>query len=119
MPVTFKHRQSGRTVTLPEPDDHPVRRVRARQMAIRRVDKEPDWERVDGTEPDDTEQPDPKPEPHPSDVRAWAKDNGYDVKSSGKIPSDIVEAYKQAAADDPTDRWDEPDDEDEPDGEGG
>jgi hypothetical protein len=32
----------------------------------------------------------------PSEVRAWAEDNGYEVSARGRIRSEIVEAYKAA-----------------------
>ena len=34
--------------------------------------------------------------PKPADVRAWAKSAGLDVPARGKLPADVVEAYKQA-----------------------
>lgn len=30
-------------------------------------------------------------------VRAWAKDQGYDVNERGRIPQDIQEAYRKAS----------------------
>jgi len=30
-------------------------------------------------------------------VRAWARENGYDIKERGRIPSDLVAKYKAAA----------------------
>lgn len=33
-----------------------------------------------------------------SEVRAWAKKNGYDVNERGRIPADIREAYEKATA---------------------
>lgn len=117
MPVTFAHVESGRTVTVPAPDDEPVRRVRQRAMRIRRLDAHPLWERADDSEPPagDEPQPEPEPEPHPSDVRAWAKAEGLDVKQSGPLPKELVERYKEAVAADSTDRWDDAEDQDEPD----
>lgn len=34
--------------------------------------------------------------PAPTLVRAWAKDNGYDVPERGRLPKDIVDAYTAA-----------------------
>jgi hypothetical protein len=34
--------------------------------------------------------------PSPRDVRAWAKDHGYDVPERGRVPRDVREAYDQA-----------------------
>jgi len=34
----------------------------------------------------------------PSEVRAWAEENGYEVSPRGRIKSEIVEAYKAAQA---------------------
>jgi len=34
--------------------------------------------------------------PDPKVVRAWAKDNGHEVPSRGRIPSTILEAYAAA-----------------------
>jgi hypothetical protein len=34
--------------------------------------------------------------PAPSEVRAWAKDNGFDVPERGRIPADVKDAYAQA-----------------------
>lgn len=31
-------------------------------------------------------------------IRSWAKDNGHDISSRGRIPSEIVTAYRQAMA---------------------
>lgn len=31
-------------------------------------------------------------------VRAWAKENGYEVSDRGRVPNAIYEAYKKAAA---------------------
>lgn len=30
-------------------------------------------------------------------IREWAKNNGYDVSSRGRIQADIVEAYNKAS----------------------
>lgn len=55
---------------------------------------EPEPEPAADPEPDET--PEPTPEPKAKDVRAWAKEQGMDVPSSGKVPADIVQAYKEA-----------------------
>jgi hypothetical protein len=34
--------------------------------------------------------------PAPTLVRAWAKENGYDVPDRGRIPKEILEAYQNA-----------------------
>jgi hypothetical protein len=34
--------------------------------------------------------------PSPSDVRAWAKDNGHDLPDRGRIPAAVREAYTTA-----------------------
>ena len=31
-----------------------------------------------------------------SDIRAWARDNGYRVAARGRIPADVVQAYHSA-----------------------
>lgn len=35
---------------------------------------------------------------NPTEVRAWASQNGYRVNSRGRVPSDILEAYEKAHA---------------------
>lgn len=35
-------------------------------------------------------------EPSASDVRAWARDHGYDVSARGRIPADVRAAYDAA-----------------------
>ena len=35
-------------------------------------------------------------EPNPADVRAWARENGYEVSSRGRIPADVLQAYGAA-----------------------
>jgi hypothetical protein len=35
-------------------------------------------------------------EPSTADIRAWARDQGYEVASSGKISQEIVDAYHEA-----------------------
>jgi hypothetical protein len=34
--------------------------------------------------------------PDPKTVRAWANANGYEVPTRGRIPADVVEAFKAA-----------------------
>lgn len=34
--------------------------------------------------------------PNPAEIRAWAKDNGFDVPDRGRIPAEIREAYEKA-----------------------
>lgn len=41
-------------------------------------------------------QPRRSAEPDTSDVRAWAVQNGFEVKPVGKLPNGVVEAYKRA-----------------------
>lgn len=36
-----------------------------------------------------------------SDVRAWAKDNGYEVSNRGRLPAEAIAAYEQANAIEP------------------
>lgn len=44
-----------------------------------------------------TEEPTEAPaEPTAKQVRRWAKENGHEVPSSGKLPEDVVAAYKRA-----------------------
>jgi hypothetical protein len=31
-----------------------------------------------------------------AEVRAWAKDNGYEVASRGRMPARVIDAYKRA-----------------------
>jgi hypothetical protein len=33
--------------------------------------------------------------PETADIRAWAKDQGYDVSDRGRIPAEIIEAYQK------------------------
>jgi hypothetical protein len=35
-----------------------------------------------------------------SQIREWAQENGYELAGRGRIPSHVVEAYKQAQAED-------------------
>jgi hypothetical protein len=30
-------------------------------------------------------------------VRAWARENGYDIKDRGRVPAEVVAKYRQAA----------------------
>lgn len=32
-------------------------------------------------------------DPHPSDIRAWAKENGHNVPDRGRVPAMVREAY--------------------------
>jgi hypothetical protein len=32
-------------------------------------------------------------------VRAWARDNGYDIKERGRVPGDLVARYREATTD--------------------
>lgn len=34
--------------------------------------------------------------PETAEIRAWAREQGYDVSDRGRIPSEIIEAYKKA-----------------------
>lgn len=34
--------------------------------------------------------------PSPSEVREWAKNNGYDVNERGRVPNDLIEKYLAA-----------------------
>lgn len=34
--------------------------------------------------------------PTPAEIRAWAKDNGYEVPERGRIPADVREAFDAA-----------------------
>ncbi len=33
--------------------------------------------------------------PETAEIRAWAKDQGYDVSDRGRIPAEIIEAYQK------------------------
>ena len=35
-------------------------------------------------------------EPNPADVRAWARENGHEVSSRGRIPAEVLQAYAAA-----------------------
>jgi len=35
-------------------------------------------------------------EPNAADVRSWARENGYDVSSRGRVPADVLQAYAAA-----------------------
>lgn len=35
-------------------------------------------------------------EPNAADVRAWARENGYDVSTRGRVPADVLQAYAAA-----------------------
>lgn len=37
-----------------------------------------------------------RPTEDTAQIRAWAKDNGYEVSDRGRIHRDVVEAYRQA-----------------------
>ena len=34
--------------------------------------------------------------PETAEIRAWAREQGYEVSDRGRIPSEIIEAYKKA-----------------------
>lgn len=36
--------------------------------------------------------------PAPADVRAWARENGHEVPDRGRIPAELVDAYREAHA---------------------
>ncbi|WP_103502397.1 MULTISPECIES: Lsr2 family protein [Streptomyces] len=36
--------------------------------------------------------------PDTAKIRAWAKENGYDVNDRGRVPANIREAYEKASA---------------------
>jgi len=38
----------------------------------------------------------PKPAQEAARIRAWVKDNGYDVAPRGRIHREVIEAYRQA-----------------------
>jgi hypothetical protein len=38
----------------------------------------------------------PKPGHEAAQIRAWAKENGYDVAPRGRIHRDVIQAYRQA-----------------------
>ncbi len=60
-----------------------------RDGTVRRVGDEPDADTSDGGTETGTE-------PSAAEVRAWAKDNDIDVPAKGKLPQDVVDAYKDA-----------------------
>lgn len=35
-------------------------------------------------------------EPNPADVRTWARENGHEVSSRGRIPAEVLQAYAAA-----------------------
>ena len=35
-------------------------------------------------------------EANAADVRAWARENGYDVSARGRVPADVLQAYAAA-----------------------
>lgn len=66
------------------PDEPPVQEAAA----------ESEGDAPTGTE-DDGDAP-VAPEPHAKDVRAWAVENGIEVPARGKLPTEVVGAYKAA-----------------------
>ncbi|WP_298045116.1 Lsr2 family protein [uncultured Citricoccus sp.] len=38
----------------------------------------------------------PKPAQEAARIRAWAKENGYEVSARGRIHREVIEAYRQA-----------------------
>ena len=48
--------------------------------------------------PEAEDAPDGPAEPTAAQVRAWAKDQGLEVTPRGKVPDEVVAAYKQAQA---------------------
>lgn len=36
--------------------------------------------------------------PAPAEVRAWARENGHEVPDRGRIPAELVDAYREAQA---------------------
>lgn len=59
---------------------------------IERMDESEKWQRHTPTAPE----PD-KSGPAPADVRAWAKDAGYEVPARGKLSQDVLDAYQSAS----------------------
>lgn len=128
MAVTYRQVGGDRTVTVPEPDDTPVRRRKQRAAAIRRLDTSKDWRRVEDPAPDveappagpvpgppvrgdagadpageptpdgadrpPTVEASPAAEPSPAEVRAWLREQGRPVPRRGRLPDDVVDAYK-------------------------
>lgn len=97
---TFNNTRTGRVVEVP--DEAPTRRNRPkrdRQWSgkINRMDRSKRWRRVDietaAAAADD------EPKPKAADVRAWAKEQGLDVPAKGKLPDELVEAYRAAQVD--------------------
>lgn len=38
----------------------------------------------------------PRPKPEAAQIRAWARQNGYEVSDRGRIHRDVIQAYRQA-----------------------
>lgn len=107
-----KYRNTKTGLVTEVPDTAPTRqerRGRDKQWAgkLTGMAKSKRWERVDDSTP--TGMPARRPTrkkatgnvgggagPRPAEVRAWAKETGVEVPEKGKIPDDVVEAYKAA-----------------------
>jgi hypothetical protein len=121
MPVTFRHTESGREVTLTEPADTPGHRQTALARHIAKMDNSPVWERVDAAaapasaapdgqeapvEAPTTENPSEAPAAAPAatqapaakDVRAWARVEGLAYPPRGPLPDALVGRYLAAHA---------------------
>lgn len=88
MPVAYKNTRTGRVVELDAPDA-----LMDRSKTWQRVEDDDQPDQVDDDTGDDTGE-----EPKPADVRAWAKEAGVDVPARGKLPAEVVDAYKAAHA---------------------
>lgn len=106
MAVTYRHVETDRVVTAPEPGDEPDVRRRERARHIAQMDAASQWERVEvtslsGPEPefDDAAPPsDPPADPKPAEVRAWAREQDIEVSARGALPAELVERYRAAHA---------------------
>jgi hypothetical protein len=47
-------------------------------------------------QPEPSPVPEQRPEPKAAEIRAWAKENSLAVPAKGRIPADLVEAYRNA-----------------------
>lgn len=120
MALTYKNQVTGRVQKVLEPSelaDHlagvrkrgrpidPKRILLARKRRERLIVKMNGswkWKRLDADtaepepEPDDGDEEETSEEPKAAEVRAWAKAEGLDVPARGKVPPEVVEAFKAA-----------------------
>jgi hypothetical protein len=86
----FRNTRTGRVVDVPDlPTTRTAHVKRDKQWAdkLTGMQRSRRWERVEDTEPTG---------PSPADVRAWARAQGIEVTTRGKLPVELVAQYVAA-----------------------